>query len=247
MRFTVFFLFLSSFAIAAQLRIVNAAESEIVDIHTAIGKATRLKFDGRLIDVGLGDQDAFKVEYVGKDSLSIKPLLSKVETNMYVITQYDEFNFTLRSGSSKKVDYRVLVKRRRNQNSLNTFGRQKQPVLLSREVKRKLQSQGVLLEVSSVQWPESKSSFLVNAKINLIDLTKSFKLRSDNFSLFQEGRKLPIFNTYISNYVLSKEDRHSTLTLILPYSQIKKGVPLEFRSVLSGALPASVNLPFNAM
>jgi hypothetical protein len=77
-----------------------------------MGYSTILQFDSRPTSVVLGDQDGFKVEYVG-NSLTIKPVAHGGKTNMFVFTDYDRFNFRVIVGQAQLVDYVIQVKRKR--------------------------------------------------------------------------------------------------------------------------------------
>ena len=57
-------------------RTVILSEAEVAPIYAALGYTTMLQFDGRPTSAILGDQDAFKIEYVGNGALQTELLLA---------------------------------------------------------------------------------------------------------------------------------------------------------------------------
>lgn len=93
---------------AKTIREVEADESHVVLIRTAIGYSTILEFGSKPISAVVGDQDAFKLEYV-KNSITIKPLLPRSVSNLFVFTEYGRFTCTLRTVGASEVDYLVRI------------------------------------------------------------------------------------------------------------------------------------------
>src|SRR5256885_2332440 len=103
--------FVCPVALARSGRTVILRETDVAEIKTVIGYSTLLQFDSRPTSVVAGDQDAFKVEYVGQ-GLSIKPLLPNISTNLFIFTDYDRFSFRVSSSRTGVPDYYVRVRRR---------------------------------------------------------------------------------------------------------------------------------------
>ncbi|HLB59835.1 MAG TPA: TrbG/VirB9 family P-type conjugative transfer protein [Bdellovibrionota bacterium] len=80
----------------------------ISTIHTSVGYTSLIELPDRPRNVVIGDQDAFKVEFLG-NTLAVKPLMSGVRTNLFIFTESDRFNCTLVSGSTSQVDYIVRL------------------------------------------------------------------------------------------------------------------------------------------
>ena len=95
-------------ASAKPVREVESDENEVVLIHTAIGYSTVIQFHSKPLSAVLGDQDAFKIEYIG-NSITLKPLLPHAKSNLFLFTEYDRFNCTLSTGDPAKVDYLVKL------------------------------------------------------------------------------------------------------------------------------------------
>lgn len=100
-----------STASAKSPKSLRLSDSEVGVIRTSVGYTTMVQFNTRPTSVVLGDQDAFKIEYVGS-GLAIKPLLSRVKTNLFVFSGYDRFSFQLSSGSQQEADFLVKVERK---------------------------------------------------------------------------------------------------------------------------------------
>ena len=94
---------------AKTIREIEGGENKIVGVNTALGFSTILEFDSKPISAVVGDQDAFKLEFVGQ-SITVKPLIPHAQSNLFVFTEYDRFNCTLRAGSATNVDYIVKIK-----------------------------------------------------------------------------------------------------------------------------------------
>ena len=81
---------------------------QVVSIHTALGYSTIVEFPEKPLSAVLGDQDAFKLEFV-KNAITIKPLLRSAKSNLFVFTEYNRFNCTLSTGPSELADYIIHV------------------------------------------------------------------------------------------------------------------------------------------
>jgi hypothetical protein len=93
------------------IRKVEVSPDQVTEIHTAIGYSTILDFTAKPLSAVLGDQDAFKLEFVGS-SITVKPLLVHAKSNLFVFTEFDRFNIQLSSGDATLVDYIVSLTRR---------------------------------------------------------------------------------------------------------------------------------------
>ncbi|MEQ1875506.1 MAG: TrbG/VirB9 family P-type conjugative transfer protein [Bdellovibrionia bacterium] len=92
------------------VRDLNLKPRDVGTIRTSVGYSTVLQFNERPINVVIGNQSAFRVEFI-KNNVTIKPISSGVKTNLFIFTENDRFNLTVVSGSSQGVDYVVRVKR----------------------------------------------------------------------------------------------------------------------------------------
>ena len=85
------------------IRRIEADEDKVALVRTAVGFSTILEFPSKPLSAVLGDQDSFKLEYVG-NSITVKPLVSGATSNLFVFTEYNRFTCTLKSGAKSDVD-----------------------------------------------------------------------------------------------------------------------------------------------
>jgi len=93
---------------ARAIRTIEIDPDKVASIQTALGYSTIIEFPYKPTSAVLGDQDAFKLEYVGK-SITVKPLIPGAKSNLFVYTEHGRFNCTLRTVSASEVDYLVKV------------------------------------------------------------------------------------------------------------------------------------------
>lgn len=108
------FLLCSTFpyqALSKSVRQVEVDEGQVVPINTALGYSTVVEFHSKPLNAVLGDQDAFKLEYIG-NSITLKPLLPRAKSNLFIFTDYDRYNCALRTVDPSEVDYIVKLSTR---------------------------------------------------------------------------------------------------------------------------------------
>jgi hypothetical protein len=91
-----------------KVRRVNVHGDQIVTVKTSLGIATIIQVPDRPNSVVVGDQNAFKVEYLDQ-AITIKPVASGVKSNLYIYTDWKRFNVELVSGSEAVADYVVYL------------------------------------------------------------------------------------------------------------------------------------------
>lgn len=112
-----------------RVRRVSVIGDQIITVRTALGIATIIQVPDRPNSVVVGDQEAFKVEYLDQ-AVTIKPLDSSAKTNIYIYTDWKRYNVELISGAGAVADYVVYLE----------------------NPKKKM-------EVSEIKWIEFKRSF----------------------------------------------------------------------------------------
>ena len=218
-------------------RTVMLSEVDVATVKTALGYTTLLNFDGRPSSVVLGDQDAFKVEYVG-NGLAIKPLQGGAKTNLFVFTDYDRFNFRLVAGATADADYLLRIRRSSpagDQAPSRTEPIESAPSLLTRKtVNRRAVCGGVTLRVRTVAWPASQSTLLVYFRAQVDQrLVKKVELRFQpgDFEIWQDGRSLPIESLHLDRLVFTASNPMVEGTLVLRQSEFSKGRGLKLAFV----------------
>lgn len=197
-------------------RVVTIDETSIVPIYTALGYSTMLQFDSKPSSVILGDQDAFRAEFVGQ-SLTIKPIIGKGKTNLFVFTDYDRYNFQLINGPPSSVDYIVQVKRKSSRSiSQPGFSEPSKKINSSvedvpKEIKKSISKNTVCgplkLSVESLRFPESNKWVLVDFSIQLTtSANNQFHFLGGDIDVTQNQKSLLIENLYFDSMLLSKQN-----------------------------------------
>lgn len=96
-----------SFA-SGRVRTVEVKKDQIVHVKTALGVATIVQVPDRPNSLVVGDQNAFKVEYLDQ-AITIKPLHGNARSNLYIYTDYRRFNVQLVTSSEAVADYVVYL------------------------------------------------------------------------------------------------------------------------------------------
>lgn len=92
----------------ARVRTVEVKKDQIVHVKTALGVATIIQVPDRPSSLVVGDQNAFKVEYLDQ-AITIKPLHGGARSNLYIYTDYRRFNVQLVTTSEPAADYVVYL------------------------------------------------------------------------------------------------------------------------------------------
>lgn len=114
MKFIVSLLAFISFNAFADSRVrtVVLNNDDIATVRTSLGIATIVQVPDRPNSVVVGDQEAFKVEYLD-NAITIKPLHGSARSNLYVYTDWRRWNVQLVTGSESIADYVVYLKNKK--------------------------------------------------------------------------------------------------------------------------------------
>lgn len=205
---------------AAKINKHILSPNSISTIHTAVGYTSLIELSERPKHVVLGDQSAFKVEFLG-NNLAIKPLISNVKSNLFIFTETDRYNCTLISGPKSKVDYVVRLE-------------PKLPTVIPINL---LRSNGIyvveLLSLSS-NTSEQNLSFKIHN-----ETSKPIEIDPYGVNLLNKDERIPISSIFIeSDSITPGETLHGRISFTL--SKYKK---LTFLIEPPG-LP-SLQIPFN--
>jgi type IV secretory pathway VirB9-like protein len=99
---------------------VEVQKDQIVHVNTAMGIATIIQVPDRPNSVVVGDQDAFKVEYLDL-AITIKPITPHGKSNLYIYTDYRRFNVELATGSEASADYVVYLDNPKEKDTKSSF------------------------------------------------------------------------------------------------------------------------------
>ncbi len=103
----ILFLIIPSFA-SGKVRTVQVKKDQIVIVKTATGIATIIQVPDRPNSIVVGNQSAFKVEYLDQ-AITIKPLHAGARSNLYIYTDYTRFNVQLVTNVEDAADYVVYL------------------------------------------------------------------------------------------------------------------------------------------
>lgn len=85
-------------------------ESEVMVVHTSLGYSTVLAFPERPVMVSAGDSSLVQVEIPqNSKNVLIKPLYPEGETNLFIFTSNQRFNYHVLIGGREETDYVVDV------------------------------------------------------------------------------------------------------------------------------------------
>jgi hypothetical protein len=92
----------------ADVRYIEAKKDQIIAVKTAVGIATIIQVPDRPTSVVIGDQSAFKVEYLDR-AITIKPLVQNARTNLYIYTDWQRYNIKLVPTDKNQADFVVYL------------------------------------------------------------------------------------------------------------------------------------------
>ena len=208
---SLFLTVLNNIAIAKPTRTMELFEADVGQVHASLGYSTILQFDAHPTSAVLGDQDAFKVEYVG-NSLTIKPLVPGARTNLFVFTDYERFSFRLVTGASGQVDYVVRVKRKRSKSSSSfyddsTYGEDvASEKMTTISVNRAATCRSTSLAVESFSYPKAKPWVVVHFAVSQGEKGKGFEFKPESLVLVRGKELVPIETLYLETASIPAND-----------------------------------------
>lgn len=217
-------LFFSSFGLASSIREVQANSRSLILIHTALGYSTILEFPTKPISAVLGDQDGFKLEYVG-NGITLKPLVANARSNLFVFTDMGRFNFSIQTGNANSVDYIVSIKTPSDVPKTNNQ-RESTPYLLLR-VQKKSSSNGITLTVEQIKLTRDSSNPRSASLIefSVASKAKPYALQASSFGIRQGGKYLDFESIYLEQLVLAPGTSVNGTIAILNQDW-KRGAPI---------------------
>ena len=182
---------------SSRVKKVEVQKDQIVRVNTAIGIATIIQVPDRPNSVVVGDQDAFKVEYLDL-AITIKPITPHGKSNLYIYTDYRRFNVELNSGPEASADYVVYLEN---------------PVEKEKFTKKKPEESGISWKRVNRSFKNESASFALNrigstrSGVVIVEFTISSTKREQInpawFWVTQGGVTRPIQNLFLSDVKLS--------------------------------------------
>lgn len=196
-------LIFSIFAFAsaeARVRRVTVDGDQIVTVRTSIGIATIIQVPDRPNSVVVGDQNAFKVEYLDQ-AITIKPLSSGARSNLYIYTDWKRFNVELISGGESIADYVVYLDNPKPKAPQGAPSPQKDIGITWTNFKNTLKNEAIKLSVNRLG--RTKDGLLL---VELtISSTQKEPFKPDWIWLSQSGSTKPIHNLFLSSLETSPQ------------------------------------------
>ncbi len=124
-----------------RVRTIEVKKDQIVTVRTAIGIATIIQVPDRPSSLVVGDQNAFKVEYLDQ-AITIKPLHSGAKSNLYIYTDFRRFNVQLMTTVESAADYVVYLE--------NPKDRIKSSAIGWRNFRNHLKNEALVFEVQRI-------------------------------------------------------------------------------------------------
>ena len=210
---------------AASVREVTVGEGEMTPIYVSPRFSTLIKFDAHPEPGLIGDQDAFKVEYM-RNMVAVKPLVSKGKTNLFIFTKEGQFNFQL-IADRERHDNIVQIRRHYLPVPPPKGSLRITPIddLLTRKIGKSARSGSLTMRVESISAPVSRSTLLVKFEI---ESKAKAKFDRNRISIRQGGKIATLENLFIERTNASGESKELLKGfLLIRYDSLKKKMPLE--------------------
>ncbi len=184
----------------ARVRRVTVNGDQIVTVKTSLGIATIIQVPDRPNSVVVGDQDAFKVEYLDQ-AITIKPISNGARSNLYIYTDWKRFNVELVSGSESIADYVVYLDNPKARAATIPLSSNQQTGVTWTSFKKSLRNDSIQLDV--------KRLGLVRDGFLLVEFTITSKtpqaFKPEWIWLSQNGETKTIHNLYLSSLEVSNQ------------------------------------------
>lgn len=190
--FVLLLAFSTSALASSRVRKVEVKADQIVTVKTAVGIATIIQMPDRPNSIVVGDQAAFKVEYLDQ-AITIKPLHGGAKSNLYIYTDYRRFNVQLVTSTEAAADYVVYLenekeKAKSSRISWSTF-------------RNSLRNDEVTVETKRIA--KTKDGVLL-VELQVLSSEK-LKFKPDWIWLTQNGTTRPIHGLMLSGQSLSEK------------------------------------------
>lgn len=180
----------------SRVRKITVQGDQVVTVKTAIGIATIIQVPDSPNSVVVGNQNAFKVEYLER-AITIKPLSFGAKSNLYIYTDWKRYNVQLVAGPEATAEYIVYL-----ENPKRKVERGKAAGVVWTSFKNQLRNDGLTFEVNRLG--RTKDGVL------LIEFTlrskKKETLRPEWLWLTQNGQTRLIHSLFLSSLQIKSND-----------------------------------------
>ncbi len=205
---------LEAYSSLNQVRRLSVELDQIVTVRTALGIATIIQVPDRPNSLVVGDNEAFKVEYLDQ-AITIKPLHGGARSNLYIYTDWRRFNVQLVTGAESAADYVVYLEVPKEKS------KETKPSLIWTKFRNSLKNDSVSLEVDRLG--RTRDGVLV-IEFKLKGAKKE-ELDPKSFWLTQNGATVPIHRLLLSRLEVDTKTATEGMIQVLR-SDIRDSVPL---------------------
>lgn len=190
-------LLLNSFATLAssKVRHLQVKRDQIVSVRTSLGIATIIEVPDRPNSVVVGDQDAFKVEYLDQ-AITIKPLVPGAKSNLYVYTDWARYNVELVTGPESASDYVVYLEHEKKKAKIPKASSD----VIWTPFTNSLKNGNLRMEIKRVG---RTTSGVLLIEFKLYSVSKE-TIKPEWLWITQDGKTIPIHNLFVSRLEVSK-------------------------------------------
>lgn len=177
----------------AKVRKIEVQKDQIITVKTALGVATIIQVPDNPNSIVVGDQSAFKVEYLDQ-AITIKPLHGNARSNLYIYTDYRRFNVQLVATHESLADYVVYLE--------NPKEKIKSSPIAWKNFRNHLKNESLTLETKRIaKTPDGILLIEFEIKSN-----KSEKFKPDWIWLTQSGAVKPVHNMALSSAYVNPQN-----------------------------------------
>lgn len=209
---------------AKSMRTVRLSEKDMETVLVEPGYSTLIKFDSHPEPGLIGDQDAFKVEYM-KNMVAIKPLVSRGKTNLFLFTKDGQFNFQLVAGHGRHDN--IVYARAGTQGPIQ--GAAARPVvlvddLLTRKIGKAVSQGNLKLVLESIATPISRSTIVLRISIEQKPQgAEPPKIDPKMLNVAQGPKRIAIENTFLESKKAKTGVIATSGLLLIRAQEIKRG------------------------
>ena len=204
---------------SSRVKKVPVQTDQIVPVNTAMGIATIIQVPDRPNSVVVGDQDAFKVEYLDL-AITIKPITPRGKSNLYIYTDYRRFNVALSTGPESGADYIVYLQNPETKDNDQSDPNQGTRISWNR-ISKSFRNDSVSFDVKRIG---SSRSGVIIVEFALTS-SKTLEVNPAWFWVTQGGVTRPIQNLFMSDVKLLPGERIQGSIQLLK-SDLNSGGPL---------------------
>jgi hypothetical protein len=177
---------------STQIRTRTLRTDEILNVNLAMGIATIIEIPESIQTMIIGDQSAFKVEYLDR-AVTIKPLRPLAKTNLYLLTGQHRFDVRLTTVSQDRADYVVYVKNAEAKSTVKW-----------REIKISTENKHIQFMILRVG-RSSEGGLLFEGKLTLLKDQSQVDIAPADFWVFQGSKSKIINSLFLSQTKISRE------------------------------------------